>query len=245
MPVHGCRSPCASVAGRYPIACHRRWPKPSARTKSSTSELPPSLPLMALRSTIVYPLGTIAVQMGAPGEPRAAARTRRARADRRARRRRRRSRRADRPAASSSAASASPRACTSASTCPATRSRSRCRGCAASRSRRSSRSSRTPIARDASRREETPADPAELDDLVARVVVGRRDAGRARRPHPGRGAGDPEDERLRSGAVRRPRGDEHELPHLRQGRGAAAARRRPAAAVHPRRGSSAKSRARA
>ena len=30
------------------------------------SELPPSLPLMALRSTIVYPLGTIAVQMGAP-----------------------------------------------------------------------------------------------------------------------------------------------------------------------------------
>src|ERR1043166_6775554 len=30
------------------------------------SELPPRLPLMALRSTIVYPLGTIAVQMGAP-----------------------------------------------------------------------------------------------------------------------------------------------------------------------------------
>src|SRR5438034_9952421 len=30
------------------------------------SQLPPSLPLMALRSTIVYPLGTIAVQMGAP-----------------------------------------------------------------------------------------------------------------------------------------------------------------------------------
>jgi ATP-dependent Lon protease len=30
------------------------------------SELPPSLPMMALRSTIVYPLGTIAVQMGAP-----------------------------------------------------------------------------------------------------------------------------------------------------------------------------------
>src|SRR3954465_12615604 len=29
-------------------------------------ELPPTLPLMALRSTIVYPLGTIAVQMGAP-----------------------------------------------------------------------------------------------------------------------------------------------------------------------------------
>ncbi|HJU91174.1 MAG TPA: endopeptidase La [Gemmatimonadaceae bacterium] len=30
------------------------------------SELPPAVPLMALRSTIVYPLGTIAVQMGAP-----------------------------------------------------------------------------------------------------------------------------------------------------------------------------------
>ncbi len=30
------------------------------------SDIPPSLPLMALRSTIVYPLGTIAVQMGAP-----------------------------------------------------------------------------------------------------------------------------------------------------------------------------------
>src|SRR4030095_15694261 len=30
------------------------------------SEAPPTLPLMALRSTIVYPLGTIAVQMGAP-----------------------------------------------------------------------------------------------------------------------------------------------------------------------------------
>jgi ATP-dependent Lon protease len=30
------------------------------------SEIPPTLPLMALRSTTVYPLGTIAVQMGAP-----------------------------------------------------------------------------------------------------------------------------------------------------------------------------------
>src|ERR1043165_611933 len=30
------------------------------------AELPSTLPLMALRSTIVYPLGTIAVQMGAP-----------------------------------------------------------------------------------------------------------------------------------------------------------------------------------
>src|SRR5213076_1535852 len=30
------------------------------------ADIPPALPLMALRSTIVYPLGTIAVQMGAP-----------------------------------------------------------------------------------------------------------------------------------------------------------------------------------
>lgn len=30
------------------------------------AELPPALPLMALRSTMVYPLGTIAVQMGSP-----------------------------------------------------------------------------------------------------------------------------------------------------------------------------------
>src|SRR3954471_16362883 len=30
------------------------------------ADLPAALPLMALRSTIVYPLGTIAVQMGAP-----------------------------------------------------------------------------------------------------------------------------------------------------------------------------------
>src|ERR1700674_1633300 len=30
------------------------------------AEVPSTLPLMALRSTIVYPLGTIAVQMGAP-----------------------------------------------------------------------------------------------------------------------------------------------------------------------------------
>src|SRR5437868_13623125 len=30
------------------------------------ADIPSTLPLMALRSTIVYPLGTIAVQMGAP-----------------------------------------------------------------------------------------------------------------------------------------------------------------------------------
>ncbi len=40
--------------------------KPQRRDEILKSELPPALPLMALRSTIVYPLGTIAVQMGAP-----------------------------------------------------------------------------------------------------------------------------------------------------------------------------------
>jgi ATP-dependent Lon protease len=41
-------------------------PKPQRKEEILKSELPPTLPLMALRSTIVYPLGTIAVQMGAP-----------------------------------------------------------------------------------------------------------------------------------------------------------------------------------
>jgi ATP-dependent Lon protease len=41
-------------------------PRPQRREEILGSELPPTLPLMALRSTIVYPLGTIAVQMGAP-----------------------------------------------------------------------------------------------------------------------------------------------------------------------------------
>src|SRR5215217_5768648 len=41
-------------------------PKPQRKEEILKSELPPSLPMMALRSTIVYPLGTIAVQMGAP-----------------------------------------------------------------------------------------------------------------------------------------------------------------------------------
>ncbi len=40
--------------------------KPQRKDELLRSELPPTLPLMALRSTIVYPLGTIAVQMGAP-----------------------------------------------------------------------------------------------------------------------------------------------------------------------------------
>ncbi|MFN8571132.1 MAG: endopeptidase La [Gemmatimonadaceae bacterium] len=41
-------------------------PRPQRRDEILGQELPPTLPLMALRSTIVYPLGTIAVQMGAP-----------------------------------------------------------------------------------------------------------------------------------------------------------------------------------
>jgi ATP-dependent Lon protease len=41
-------------------------PKPSRKDDILKSEIPPDLPMMALRSTIVYPLGTIAVQMGAP-----------------------------------------------------------------------------------------------------------------------------------------------------------------------------------
>src|SRR5690606_29841431 len=40
--------------------------RPTRKDDILKSELPPALPLMALRSTIVYPLGTIAVQMGAP-----------------------------------------------------------------------------------------------------------------------------------------------------------------------------------
>ncbi len=43
-----------------------RMAKPQRKEEILKSELPPALPLMALRSTIVYPLGTIAVQMGAP-----------------------------------------------------------------------------------------------------------------------------------------------------------------------------------
>src|SRR5919112_117575 len=41
-------------------------PKTQRKEELLKSDIPPALPLMALRSTIVYPLGTIAVQMGAP-----------------------------------------------------------------------------------------------------------------------------------------------------------------------------------
>ncbi|NUQ13064.1 MAG: endopeptidase La [Gemmatimonadaceae bacterium] len=40
--------------------------RPQRRDEILGAEVPPTLPVMALRSTIVYPLGTIAVQMGAP-----------------------------------------------------------------------------------------------------------------------------------------------------------------------------------
>ncbi len=41
-------------------------PRGQRKEEILRAELPPALPLMALRSTIVFPLGTIAVQMGAP-----------------------------------------------------------------------------------------------------------------------------------------------------------------------------------
>ncbi|NCW45783.1 MAG: hypothetical protein EBV77_10045, partial [Gemmatimonadaceae bacterium] len=41
-------------------------PRGQRKEEILRAELPATLPLMALRSTIVYPLGTIAVQMGAP-----------------------------------------------------------------------------------------------------------------------------------------------------------------------------------
>src|SRR5438067_8969259 len=44
----------------------RRMARSQRKDEILHSEVPPVLPLMALRSTIVYPLGTIAVQMGAP-----------------------------------------------------------------------------------------------------------------------------------------------------------------------------------
>lgn len=41
-------------------------PRGQRKEEILRAELPPTLPMMALRSTIVFPLGTIAVQMGAP-----------------------------------------------------------------------------------------------------------------------------------------------------------------------------------
>src|SRR6476659_7989841 len=61
---------CARHQGPVPaLICaitFEPMPKPQRKEEILKSELPPTLPLMALRSTIVYPLGTIAVQIGAP-----------------------------------------------------------------------------------------------------------------------------------------------------------------------------------
>ncbi len=51
---------------RLPTPVSPMMSRPQRRDEILGQELPPTLPLMALRSTIVYPLGTIAVQMGAP-----------------------------------------------------------------------------------------------------------------------------------------------------------------------------------
>ena len=132
------------------------------------SELPPTLPLMALRSTIVYPLGTIAVQMGAP-ENLSIIRSH------------------DEAGlivglvvasgdhdetidpTRSSAASAWRRACTSASTCPATPSRSRCRGCRRIIIEGVEQREPYPIAR-IRPAPETPLDPIQGEELMARLV---------------------------------------------------------------------------
>lgn len=49
-----------------PRSTSNPMPRGQRKEEILRAELPPALPLMALRSTIVYPLGTIAVQMGAP-----------------------------------------------------------------------------------------------------------------------------------------------------------------------------------
>ena len=209
-----------------------QWPKPQRKEEILKSELPPTLPLMALRSTIVYPLGTIAVQMGAPEnlallraheEPGLIVALVVASGDH------------DEPIDPQRfvgrvgvAARVHERINLPGDTVQITLQGLRRivdRGDRADRAvpdrgdpagegdRRPTRPSSTTSSRAWSSAAET------LAELVDRI--------------PGRGARDPEDERLRSGAVRRPRGDEHELPHLGQGRGAAAPRRRPAPALHP------------
>src|SRR5437762_4961703 len=55
-----------TVSGSPPLVTFLSMAKVQRKDEILKSELPPTLPLMALRSTIVYPLGTIAVQMGAP-----------------------------------------------------------------------------------------------------------------------------------------------------------------------------------
>src|SRR5678815_3514764 len=70
----GLKQPKRCCSSTFLISLHVLLPSPPRRRMARNqrkeeilkSELPPALPLMALRSTIVYPLGTIAVQMGAP-----------------------------------------------------------------------------------------------------------------------------------------------------------------------------------
>src|SRR5438105_1629017 len=61
--LHWCKP---TVSGSPPLVTFLSMAKVQRKDEILKSELPPTLPLMALRSTIVYPLGTIAVQMGAP-----------------------------------------------------------------------------------------------------------------------------------------------------------------------------------
>ena len=173
------------------------------------SELPPALPLMALRSTIVYPLGTIAVQMGAP-ENLSLLR-----------------------ANESSGLIVALVVASGDHDEPIDQQRFRGRvGVAARVHERINlpgdtvqitlQGLRRIVDRgsDADRSVSDRQHPAGDGDAGracgarrsrrARGVVGR-DARRAGGPHSGRGAGDPQDERLRSRPVRRPGGDEHEL----------------------------------
>src|SRR5438094_9003033 len=55
-----------TVSDSPPLVTFLTMAKVQRKDEILKSELPPTLPLMALRSTIVHPLGTIAVQMGAP-----------------------------------------------------------------------------------------------------------------------------------------------------------------------------------
>src|SRR4029453_5426848 len=65
-------SPGEPSGTQYPVSLYvlhpprLRMARNQRKEEILKSELPPALPLMALRSTIVYPLGTIAGQMGGP-----------------------------------------------------------------------------------------------------------------------------------------------------------------------------------
>src|SRR5437762_4347871 len=61
--LHLCKPTCS---GSPSLVTFLSMAKVQRKDEILKSELPPTLPMMALRSTIVYPLGTIAVQMGAP-----------------------------------------------------------------------------------------------------------------------------------------------------------------------------------